>query len=90
MPEEGQTVTPDMIKAGPKGEPLTWLSHTLPLNKNYAVQKGPLFGKDHEIWGFIEQDDYIGVLACAQYARWKAESRSGKLMVRELIAGDPK
>ncbi|KAG9127422.1 hypothetical protein FRC07_013986 [Ceratobasidium sp. 392] len=58
LPGEGQTVTPDMMKAGPKGEPLTWLS----LSKDYSVDRGLLFHKDHEIWRFIGQDDYIGVL----------------------------
>ncbi|KAG8725075.1 hypothetical protein FRC09_009041 [Ceratobasidium sp. 395] len=90
LPEHDEKVTPDMIKSGPKGEPLTWLSHKLPLSKEYKEQKGVRFAKDHEIWKFVQSGDYIGVLACAQYALWKAESRNGKLLVQELFVGDAK
>ncbi|KAG8794857.1 hypothetical protein FRC12_020714 [Ceratobasidium sp. 428] len=90
LPKHDETVTPDMIKSGPKGEPLTWLSQKRPLSKEYKEQKGVRFAKDHEIWKFVQSGDYIGVLACAQYARWNAESKSGKLLVQELFVGDPK
>ncbi|KAG8722951.1 hypothetical protein FRC09_005435 [Ceratobasidium sp. 395] len=85
LPGPDQIVTPDMIKPGPNGKPLTWLSHTLPLSREYHVQKGACFAKDHEIWKFVQSGDYIGVLACAQYAYWKAVARSGRLLVQEVL-----
>ncbi|KAG9124567.1 hypothetical protein FRC07_011107 [Ceratobasidium sp. 392] len=85
LPSEGQDVTPNMIKSGPNGKPLTWMSHKLPLTGQWEIQQGIVFGKDHELWKHLEPGDYVGVLACAQYAYWKAEARNGTLMIQEMV-----
>ncbi|CAE6509392.1 unnamed protein product [Rhizoctonia solani] len=90
LPAEGQEVTVNQIKSHPtREEPLTWTSHRLPLSREYDVIKGMVFAKDHELWKFLDPDDHIGVLACAQYRRWEGDVRSGKLIFHEMgVRGD--
>ncbi|KAG8786212.1 hypothetical protein FRC12_016803 [Ceratobasidium sp. 428] len=77
-----------MIKPGPNRKPLSWFLDWLPLSWDYHAQKGFCFAKDHEIWWFIQRGDYIGVLACAQYAYWEAKSQRARLLVQEVFVGN--
>jgi len=87
-PSSGDVVTSDKIKKGPEGRPLTWVSHRVSLDSTYTEQTGPVFAKDHELWKHISEGDVIGVLACAQFAYWKCDARSGSLNFQELFV-DP-
>ncbi|KAG8694396.1 hypothetical protein FRC08_008521 [Ceratobasidium sp. 394] len=79
VPPCGELVNPEHIKKGPDGAPLTWLSHRLKIDSAYTLQAGSVFTKDHDLWKNIGDEDYIGVLACAQSGGWLCEARGGKL-----------
>ncbi|KDR77887.1 hypothetical protein GALMADRAFT_65251 [Galerina marginata CBS 339.88] len=79
-----QVVT-DQIKTV-DGKPLTWISHDVPLTSTYTDQDGPVFAKDHALFKNLKAGNVIAVLACAQYAYWKCDARSGKLNFRQLVA----
>ena len=80
----GQTVTDQIKKVD--GKPLTWISHTIPLNSTYTNLVGPIFDKNHDLWKNIEVGDIIAVLSCAQYREWKCDACSGTLDFRKLGA----
>ncbi|TFK41517.1 hypothetical protein BDQ12DRAFT_625449 [Crucibulum laeve] len=85
-PAKGSVLHSDSIKKDSTGNTLTWLSHRVALSSEYTEQTGPVFGKDHELWKNIETGDIVGVLACAQYASWECDVRSGSLKFLELVA----
>ncbi|KDQ58488.1 hypothetical protein JAAARDRAFT_78212 [Jaapia argillacea MUCL 33604] len=84
----GDAVPVDKIKKAKDGSPLTFISHRLPLSSTYEDQTGMLFEKDHELFKNLADGDVIGVLACAQFAAWKCDARSGNMNFVELFV-DP-
>lgn len=70
------------IKKDASGQPLTWLSHRLPISKDYSEQTGILFGPDHALWKNVSAGNSIAVLACVQYSGWKVDGKSVELILR--------
>ncbi|KAG8730609.1 hypothetical protein FRC11_006311 [Ceratobasidium sp. 423] len=82
-PADGQQVNPSDIKQH-EGKPLTWTSHENKLCSDFQWIEGPKFTWDHEIWRYIEQNNYVVVLACVQYPAWQNDIRGGKFIVERV------
>ncbi|KDR69103.1 hypothetical protein GALMADRAFT_145819 [Galerina marginata CBS 339.88] len=78
-------VVSDQIKKV-DGNPLTWISHSVPITSTYTDQDGPVFSRDHALIKNLEAGNVLAVLACAQYAQWECDVRQGKLNIRNLVA----
>ena len=76
----------DRIRKRDDGTLLSWFSHSNPLGgKDYTINKGKFFTQQCELWNFVQDNDSLAIIACAQYPAWKCEGKAFTLSYDEFF-----